>query len=143
MKNAFGSLVSVAILVVAACSSSSHVIVGTARPPIAPQDVKLYLHPPAKYEEVAILDASSRNSWAVTDQGKTDKVIERLKEQAAQLGANGVLLNGVSNQSAGSISVGSATSTAYGHTATAFGTGFSAPIMLKEGSGMAIFVIQE
>jgi hypothetical protein len=143
MKIHFGLLAGLAILGAVGCSSSSHVVVGRARPPISPDDVRLYLHPPTKYEEVALLDASSKNSWAVTDQGKTDKVIERLKKQAAALGANGVLISGLSNQSAGSVSVGSATANSYGHTATAFGTGFSAPIMLKEASGMAIFVIQE
>ena len=143
MKFTFAALVSLAVLGVAACSSSSHVVVGTARPPISPDAVKLYLHPHAKYEEVAILDASSKNSWAFSDQGKTDKVIERLKRQAAALGANGILLNGVSSQQGGSVSVGSASAYGNGHSATAFGTGVSAPIMLKEGSGMAIFVMQE
>jgi hypothetical protein len=143
MKKHIGALLFLTLLGVTACSSSSHVVVGDTHPPISPDNVRLYLHPPAKYEEVAILDASSKNSWAFSDQGKTDKVIERLKEQAAALGANGILLNGVSNQVGGSVSVGSATAYGNGHSATAFGTGVSAPVMLKEGSGMAIFVTQE
>jgi hypothetical protein len=137
------SLCAAALCLLAACSSSSHVTVGKVRPAISPDDVKLYLHPPAKYEEIALLDASSNHSWAFSDQGKADKVVERLKEQAAALGANGVLISGVSDQSAGSVSVGSATATSYGHTATAFGTGVSAPIMIKQGSGLAIYVTQE
>lgn len=143
MKLSLRLIAGFAILGVVGCSSSSHVVVGRARPPISPNDVRLYLHPPTKYEEVAILDASSKNSWAFSDQGKTDKVIERLKKQAAAFGANGILLNGVTSQQGGSVSVGSASAYGNGHSATAFGTGVSAPIMLKEGSGMAIFVIQE
>src|SRR5581483_11364981 len=65
--------------------ASSHVLVGTPRAPISPDQVKLYLHPPTKYEEIAVLEASSKSSWAVTDQGKTNKVIERLKAEAAKL----------------------------------------------------------
>jgi hypothetical protein len=50
--------------------ASSHVMIGEARPPISPDQVKLYLHPPEKYEEIAIIDASSRRSIAFTDQQK-------------------------------------------------------------------------
>jgi hypothetical protein len=56
----FGCLVLLAQL--AGCVSS-HVLVGTPRPPISPEQVKVYLHPPAKYEEIALLDTSSRASF--------------------------------------------------------------------------------
>jgi hypothetical protein len=39
------------------CAAESHVLVGTQRPPISPDQVRVYLHPPARYEEVAIVDA--------------------------------------------------------------------------------------
>jgi hypothetical protein len=41
--------------------------------------VKLYSQPPENYEEIAIIDASSKSSWAVTGQGKTEKAAERFK----------------------------------------------------------------
>jgi hypothetical protein len=51
------------VLSLGACVSS-HVIVGKVRPPISPDQVQIYLHPPAtKYEEIAVLDSSSRNSF--------------------------------------------------------------------------------
>ena len=82
----------VAVLSLAGCAASSAVVVGKVRSPIPAADVKLYLSPPKKYEQVAMLDASSKNSWAVTDQGKMDVVVQRLKEEAAKLGANGILV---------------------------------------------------
>lgn len=123
------------VLLLSGCASS-HIMIGNARAPIRPDQVKLYFHPPAKYEEIALVDASSKASWAGSDQGKTDKVIERLKEEAAKLGANGVLLEGVGNQAAGAVGTGNAYSTGN----TAYGTGISATIFTKEGRGLAIYV---
>lgn len=120
---------------------SSHVIVGKVRPPISPDLVQIYLHPPAgKYEEIALLDSSSRNSFSFTAQGKTNKVIVRLKEEAAKLGANGILINGVSDQAAGSVSTGFGSATASGNSATGFGFGSSGTVFVKTGSGLAIYV---
>ena len=65
----------VALLALAGLSGcvSSHVIVGKVRPSISPDQVQLYLRPPAgKYEEVALLDSNSRHSFSFTAQGKTN-----------------------------------------------------------------------
>lgn len=131
-----------AALILTACVSS-HVMVGNARPPISPDQVKVYLHPPAHFEEIAILDSSSRASWTFTAQGKTDKVIERLKEEAAKLGANGILLQNISDQAVGTVGSGLGTATANGNTATGFGFGSGATVFQKAGSGLAIYVAQE
>jgi hypothetical protein len=102
--------------------------------------VRVYLHPPARYEEVAIIDASSRESLAFTDQQKMDRVIERLKEEAAGLGANGILLEGVGDQQAGTVGTGFGSATATGNTAYGSSFGFSAAAFMKTGEGLAIFV---
>ena len=120
--------------------ATSHMIVGTPRPPISPSQVKIYLHPPARFDEIAILDASSKNSFSFSDQGKMDVVVERLKEEAAKLGANGILLTNEGEQYAGSVSTGAATATASGNSAHSFGTGVSAGAFNKVGSGIAIYV---
>lgn len=67
-------------------------------------------------------------------------MITRLKEEAAKLGANGILLNGVSDQAAGSVSTGFGSATASGNTATGFGFGGSGTVFVKSGSGLAIYV---
>jgi hypothetical protein len=131
---------SIAIAMLSGCVSS-HVIVGKVRPPISPDLVQLYLHPPTgKYEEVALLDSSSKHSFSFTAQGKTNAVINRLKEEAAKLGANGILLNGVSDQAAGSVSTGFGSAAATGHTTMGFGFGSSGTVFVKSGSGLAIYV---
>src|SRR5450631_1842038 len=107
-----------------ACATS-HVMMGQARPPIAPALVQVYFHPPAaKYEEIAMLDTSSRGGFGFTAQGKTDIVINRLKEEAAKLGANGVLLQGMADQAGGSISTGFGQASMSGNHAYGSGVGF-------------------
>jgi hypothetical protein len=131
--------VGLAAAVLTACVSS-HIMVGKARAPISPDQVQIYLHPPAKYDEIAVLDTSSRDSFAVTAQGKTNKVIERLKNEAAKLGANGILLQGVGDQAVGSVGTGFGTASASGNSAVGVGLGSSAAVFQKEGSGLAIYV---
>lgn len=118
------------------CSATSHVIVGKTRAPITPAEVRLYSKPPANYEDIAIVDSSSKNSWAVTDQGKIDVAIQRLKEEAASLDANGILINVTGDISTGSVGVGSANT--YGN--TAYGYGISSSVLHKVAKGMAIYV---
>lgn len=127
------------ILSLISCSGSSHIIIGNTRPPISPEQVKLYLKPPAKYEEIAILQSSNQASPAITDQGKIEVAIRRIKEEAASLGANGVLIQNTSDVSGGSI--GSGTATANGN--TAYGFGASASILYKTINGLAIYVHSE
>jgi hypothetical protein len=102
--------------------------------------VKIYLHPPANYEEVAVIDASSQGSMSFTDQQKMNTMIDRLKAQAAQLGANGVLLESAGDQYAGSVGTGFGSATAAGNTATSTGFGVSGGVFIKSGKGLAIYV---
>lgn len=120
--------------VLAGCASSS-VVVGKVRPPISPAQVKIYLNPPHKFEEIALLETSSRASWSITDQGKMDTVMDRMKQEAAKLGANGVLLRGTADRESGGISTGSFT----GNVALGVTLGMSH----KVGSGTAIYVEAE
>lgn len=122
-------------LLLAGCASS-HVLVGQVRPPISAEQVKIYLEPPARYETVALLEASNRGRLNFTDQGRTNTVIWRLKEEAAALGANGVLLQGIGDQYAGSIGTGNAWAAGNG----VYGVGFSSAVTNRVGSGLAIYV---
>lgn len=138
-------LIGVAFVLVgflSACASSA-IIVGKTRPPISSDHVKIYLKPPKKFEEIALVESSSRNSWAIGSQGKMDAVVARLKEEAAKVGANGVLLQGAGNEYAGSVGTGVGTSTASGNTAYGTGFGTSVGIFHKAGSGIAIYVEEE
>jgi hypothetical protein len=127
------------IAALAGCATARVAIVGRPRPAISPQRVQIYLEPPpSKYEQIANLSASSRGSFAITAEGKMDKVIERLKREAAKLGANGILLHGVGDQAAGS--VGAGISTESGHSPYVLGLGVSAFLFQESGDGDAIYV---
>jgi len=131
----------VMILFLAGCASSQAVLVGRARAAISPDQVRIYLQPPeARYEQIANLAASSQGSFAITAGGKIDKVIERLKQQAAKLGANGILLHGVADQTGRS--VGAAVDVENQSTHSPYGLGLSgwAFFYSKAGDGVAIYV---
>ena len=123
-----------------ACASS-HVMIGKARSPISPEAVQIYTQPPtAKYEEIATLDTSSQGSFSFTAQRKTDQVIKRLKQEAAKLGANGVVLQGIGDQMSGTIGTGLGRDSYSGNTAVGGGIGISTGLHHKIGSGLAIYV---
>ena len=123
------------------CAVSHVALVGRARAPTLPDQVRIYLQPPGgPYEEIANLSASSRGSFAMTAAGKMDKVIERLKIEAAKVGANGILLHGVGDQTAGSMGAGISTEMDSGHSPYGLGFGVSALFYGKSGDGVAIYV---
>jgi hypothetical protein len=138
----WAGLLAVAAVGLAACGPS-HVLVGTPRPPTTPDQVKLYTHPPAAFEQIALLNASSQGSWTWTNQSQTEKAIQRLKEEAAKLGANGILLEGVMTQQTGSVG-GGVGSSSYGPSSASGGTvGGGFGITNQEAKGVAIFVTKE
>jgi hypothetical protein len=133
------------MLSMSGCISSrdlrSHELIGGARPPISPEAVKLYLETPSRrYEQIAVLYSSSRRSWSFNSQTKADVVIRRLKEEAASLGANGVLLDEISDRAG--IAVGTDVGANYmGPRGTAdLGIGVSGLTFQRYGRGIAIYL---
>ena len=93
-------LLSLSLFLTKACYPVSHVIVGETQTPIDYTDVKVYTDYPDNYEEIAIMEASSDLSYKdlsieFTHQQKTNKALERLKKEAASLGANGVVIQNI------------------------------------------------
>jgi uncharacterized protein YbjQ (UPF0145 family) len=138
----FLALSGMAALGLAACASDSIVMTGTARPPIAPSEVRIYSRPPPTFEEVAILNASKSSAFTTGGQKTVDKVIAGLKEQAAKLGANGVILEGFSDSQTGSVGAGGGSDSVSRNSAVGVGVGGSLGIYKKTGHGVAIFVPQ-
>jgi hypothetical protein len=122
---------------------SSHVLVGNPRPPINPDQVRVYLEPPAQSQQIALLQTSSRIAFALSAQAKTDKVMERLKKQAASLGANGIVLQGLGDQGSGVIGVDSTHISTSGTHASTFGISSGDGISSKSGTAIAIYVPTE
>jgi hypothetical protein len=133
---------SIAAMVVMVCAcATSHVMIGKARPAISPEEVRIYNRPPqTAYEEIARLDTSSQGSFSFTAQRKTDAVIKRLKIEAAKLGANGVLLGGIADQTTGSIGTGGGGDSFTGGTSFGGAIGLSTGIKRKVCGGLAIYV---
>jgi hypothetical protein len=134
-----------AFLNMTGCISSgdlkSHELIGGARPPISPETVELYLEPPSRrYEEIAVLYSSSRRSWSFTSQTKADVVVKRLKEEAASLGANGVLLHEIADRPGITIDA-DAGANYIGPRGTAdLGIGVSGLAFQRYGRGIAIYL---
>ena len=125
-------------LAVAGCASTSHIITGTPRDPVDPAQVTLYTSAPPEYEEIAIVQASSSGSFVFGDQAKMDVVVQRLKEEAAALGANGVLLQDTQSQGGGGgVGTGFGVSSGGGSYVS---TGIYTSSSVRTGRGLAIYV---
>ncbi|NLB58475.1 MAG: hypothetical protein GX805_08445 [Gammaproteobacteria bacterium] len=94
------------VLALAGCATS-HMLTGTPRAPIDPAQVRIYHGPPpGGYEEIAVLQTRS-GALTYGQQNKIDSVMRKLREEAASLGANGVLLEGTADgYGGGGVSVG-------------------------------------
>ena len=128
------------LFLLVACATTSHVITGKTRTPIDPSQVKVYSTAPPNYEEIAVIDATSRSSFSFGDQEKMDAVIERLKKEAASLGANGVLLQSTGSEYGGGVGTGVGTGVGVGGGGLSIGTGIFTASDNKTGRGLAIYV---
>ena len=98
----------VLILLLISCHPVSHIVVCSKREPTSPTDVKVYLDYPESYEKIALVDAGSNFSFKdpvilFAWQSKMNKALERLKIEAASLGANGILIVNTDNKTYQSI----------------------------------------
>ena len=128
-------------LTLAACATS-HILTGQPRAPIDPSQVRVYFDPPpAGYEEIALLETRS-GAFTYGEQNKTDQVIDKLRVEAAKLGANGVLFQGTSDSWGGTgVSVGAGGgSYGGGSSFSSGGIGVSVTPTQKYARGVAIFV---
>ena len=129
-------------LCLAACASTKPVMVGKARPAIAPEQVKIYWTPPPAFETIAIIKATSNTAFKPGGQQAMDKVLQGLKVEAAKLGANGLILQGFSDAQTASLGTGVGSQSYSGNTAVGVGVGGSFGIFKKTGQAQAIFVQQ-
>ena len=105
MKNAFACAL-LSLLAISCVSTGTTMLNPSAkRPPIAPQQVVLYTTAdkvPGKYEEVAVLTSQGDYTFA-----GDDKFYESFRQEAAKIGANGVILSAIEDPTTGQ-KVGSA-----------------------------------
>ena len=74
-----------------ACETRPEIMTLTGRPPLDPDQVNIYFEAPQDYEIVGIVEAT--NQSGLIEQSALDNAIIELKNQAAKIGANGVLLS--------------------------------------------------
>src|ERR1700728_3745697 len=117
LKNIFSTLVMKKIIIglacvatlVCGCATGTHIITGIKRPPIKPEQVTIYPSPPPKFETIGIINAQSPGRF----QADMDSAVMVLKQQAAQIGANGIIIGSVRGGSS-SVGFGSASGFAGG-----------------------------
>jgi hypothetical protein len=82
--------------VLAACAETheTSVLVGTLRAPTTPEQVRLYTAPPKKYTEIALIFSDAAYDFMYT-QAWVDTGVLNAKKEAARIGANGILLDGL------------------------------------------------
>ncbi|RUO66976.1 hypothetical protein [Idiomarina ramblicola] len=142
MKQTFYSgLVLSGILLLAGCASpTSSVLIGDARPEIPVEQVKVYVEKPESYEEIALIEATSDSSWSFGEQAKVEAVLQRLKEEAAKVGANGVLLEKTGEKEGNSVYVGTGAGSYSGNVGFGVSVGKAFGLTDKTGEGIAIYV---
>ncbi len=123
-------------LALAGCASSSKVMLGSPRPPVDPAVVQVYATTPPGAVEIAQVEATSAVGFGT--QGQTDAALVRLKQEAAKLGANGIVLVGVgaNGRSPASVSVGAGSWGSH----VGGGVGIGIPTQQKSAAGVAIYV---
>jgi hypothetical protein len=120
--------IAAAVLILIGCVSTNATLLGTStavRPKLAPEVVRIYRtadQVKGKYEEVALINASGES-------GSTSEatMLEAMRKKAAQVGANGLILDAISEPSAGAKIAG-----------VVFGTGSE-----RKGKAVAIFIFPD
>lgn len=123
------------VLALAGCAGSSSVMLAQPRAPIDPSQVRIYAEVPPGAVQIAQLESSSAIGFGT--QGQADAAVERLKREAAALGANGVVLIGVGSAAGpANVSVGAGSWGSH----VSGGIGIGIPTQQKRAAGVAIWV---
>jgi hypothetical protein len=131
------------MLTMAGCASSSQTLTGLPRAPLSPSDVRVYTQAPQSFEEIAVLSASRKSVSSAGGERAIEKMIETMRAQAAQLGANGLLLEDFSDSDPVAVGTGIGSQT-YTHNASIdVGVGGSLGVVKKAAKGRAIFVASQ
>jgi hypothetical protein len=102
--------------------------------------VRVYTQAPQSFEEIAVLSASRKSVSAAGGERAIEKMIDTMKLRAAQLGANGLLLEDFSDSNGVSLATGVGSET-YTHNASiSLGVGGALGVVRKAAKGRAIFV---
>ena len=126
------SVLFLSIVLFFSCASGTALVTGTQRAATNPEAVVVYSEPPAKYEVIGIVTASSDSGW--TEQSELEYAVAELKKQAAKIGANGVILENIATSNSGGVFLEN------NRSSSVISTGVYIPVTAKNVSGKAIYV---
>ena len=116
-------------MILLGCATGSTIIIGETRPPIDRNDVRIFIDPPSLFETIGLIEATSNVEFS--RQAAQDRVINELRNRAAKIGANGVLLIGTGAQTGDTVGFVSS------------GVFFASTGSRITGHGRAIYVIEK
>lgn len=129
------TLALLAILLLSGCASTQRMMLGPARAPVDPALVRIYQAAPPGSVDVAQLEVSSGIGFGTPGQERA--VIDRLRSEAAALGANGLIIVGVGqSRPPVGVSVGAGNYGRHG----GVGVGVGIPTARKNAVAVAIYV---
>lgn len=123
-----------------AITNETALVTGRTRPALSPDQVQIYSSPPKRYDEIAIITADAAHDF-MPKQELLNKAVANAKMKAAQLGANGILLDEAGDFVTGSSGV--FVNQGMGRSRTFIGTGSANVRTGKQLSGRAIYVIED
>ncbi len=86
-----------AIMILAGCATGTRVVTGNQHQPVPVEAVQLYQTPPTQYEIIGMVNSTARGKR----QHRMDVAVRKLKQQAAKMGANGIIMNPVETSGLG------------------------------------------
>ena len=132
MRTALAALI---VLAVTGCAGTRTQMISAARAPVAVQDVRVYSARPDGAIDIAWLE--SRSAAGFGTQGQRDAALLRLRREAGELGANGVLVLG-GDRTASPVGLGVGVGSDGRHGGASVGGGI--PTTQEVVNGIAIFV---
>lgn len=134
MSRIVSALLLVALLL-SGCASTQRMMLGPARAPVDPAQVRIYQVAPPGAMDVAQLEVASGIGFGTAGQERA--VIDRLRSEAAALGANGLIIVGVGqSRPPVGMSVGAGSYGRHG----GVGVGVGIPTARKNAVAVAIYV---
>jgi len=145
MRNIISLVIILMLTVISGCTiiDGNSIVTGNTRSSIAVETVRLYRKAPEKYEEIAIISASAGHDFK-KNSSLMNSAILRLKQEAAKVGANGILLSIVDERDTPSVTTSYGSATASGNGSNAYVTGNSTSVNRGDSytrvRGLAIYV---
>jgi hypothetical protein len=121
------------------------IVTGNTRVPISPSEVRLYRTAPDNFEEIAIVSSSAGHDFQKSS-SLMDAAIERIKQEAAKVGANGVILTEIKERDAPTVTTSYGQAFASGTGGSAYATGTATSVNRGDAytrlRGVAVYVKQ-